>query len=306
LRSLYKRDWKHYCYGVFENVPKESMKKSVLLVLVVPSLVASSGCFKHRETPHRPVVARSLSEAAAQKEAVERLNLTGLEIGDLSKDVAAMPKLKELWLRDAKNVGSLAALRSCKALRTLDLSSAHLSTVPEDVCAAVGLEQLYLVDNGISSLPPALGDLAALQYLNLDRNQLTALPAEMGKLGELRWLRLNENKLAELPADLAKLVKLQRIYLRQNNFELVPECLKGLPLMEDISLSGNRIKEIPAWMTEIPKLRRLDFDGCAITKLPQDLSGWQHLQVLSLVRCPLDEAEKVRIRSALPEVHVAF
>jgi hypothetical protein len=50
----------------------------------------------------------------------------------------------------------------------------------------------------------------------------------------------------------------------------------------------------------------LDLDGCPVTKLPEDLSGWASLQVLSLVRCPIDDAEKARVRAALPKVHVAF
>jgi hypothetical protein len=36
------------------------------------------------------------------------------------------------------------------------------------------------------------------------------------------------------------------------------------------------------------------------------LEGWKKLQVLSLVRCPVPDEEKARIRAALPKVHVAF
>jgi hypothetical protein len=43
-----------------------------------------------------------------------------------------------------------------------------------------------------------------------------------------------------------------------------------------------------------------------VSKLPDDLSGWTSLQVLSLVRCPIDDTEKARVRAALPKVHVAF
>jgi Leucine-rich repeat (LRR) protein len=86
----------------------------------------------------------------------------------------------------------------------------------------------------------------------------------------------------------------------------VPDCLKGLPALEDLSLSGNKITDVPAWVTEWPKLRNVDFDNNPISKLPERLDGWASLQVLSLVRCPLDETEKARIRQALPKVHIAF
>jgi hypothetical protein len=59
-------------------------------------------------------------------------------------------------------------------------------------------------------------------------------------------------------------------------------------------------------MTQLPKLRQVDLNGCPVSKLPDDLSGWTSLQVLSLVRCPIDDTEKARIRAALPKIHVAF
>ena len=59
-------------------------------------------------------------------------------------------------------------------------------------------------------------------------------------------------------------------------------------------------------MTELPKLRQVEFDGCPLTQLPDKLDGWKKLQVLSLVRCQFPDAEKARIRAALPKVHVAF
>ena len=95
------------------------MKKSLSAGFAVVCLLAVTGCFKHREGPHRPVTARSVAEAVAQKEAVERLNLSGSSVGALSQELASMPKLTELWLRDGRDVTSLAVLPALKALRTL-------------------------------------------------------------------------------------------------------------------------------------------------------------------------------------------
>ena len=281
------------------------MKKSLVFCSILGVLMCS-GCFKHREAPHRPVTATSVADAVAKKDTVERLNLSGQAIGALPQELAAMPKLSILLLRNGSGVTSLAVLPSLKALKTLDLSAVKVTDVPAEVFASAGLEQLYLAENGMATLAPAIGGLKGLTYLNLDRNQLTALPAALGDLAGLRWLRLNENKLTALPPELSKLTNLQNLYLRQNKLTAVPECLKGLASLEDVSLSGNQITEVPQWMAELPKLRQLDFDGCPIAKLPEKLDGWKKLHVLSLVHCSIAGTEKARLRAALPDTHIAF
>ena len=281
--------------------------KTICCSLTLALLFAASGCFENRKAPHRPVTARSMAEAAGKKAGLERLVLAGQTLDALPQELAAMPKLALLDLRGAQGLQSFAVLPELRALRRLDLAATGLTAVPQEIFKLAWLEHLYLADNTITSLPPAVAGMSALTYLNLDNNRLSAIPAETGRLGALRWLRLNGNLLESLPPELSALSNLQRVYLRQNKLASVPECLKALPLLEDISLSDNPLTAIPDWMTGLPKLRQLDLDGCEkVTKMPADLSGWQKLQVLSLVRCKLPPDEKERVRKALPKVYVAF
>ncbi len=58
---------------------------------------------------------------------------------------------------------------------------------------------LDLSGEGLTILPPDIGDLTALTTLDLGGNQLTALPPEIGDLTNLTYLDLRNNQLTALP-----------------------------------------------------------------------------------------------------------
>ncbi len=64
-----------------------------------------------------------------------------------------------------------------------------------------------LVSEGLTALPPEIGQLTALTVLDLFNNQLTALPPEIRKLTKLRALYLHGNDaLGVLPEVLGKTI----------------------------------------------------------------------------------------------------
>ncbi len=274
-----------------------------LFVLLCPLIF--SGCFRHREAPHRPVSADSVRTALALKDSVERVVLTDVEIGDLPAELAGMPELTTLLLRGAA-VGDMGVLPSIAGLRTLDISATSNGMLPSAVTACNGLKRLYCADNEMKQLSADIGRLTQLEYLNLDRNELAVLPEEIGACVGMRWLRLNSNKLEVLPDGIAAMSQLQRIYLKNNRFNAVPEVLRNLTLLEDIDLSGNPVTELPGWLFELPRLRQLNLDNCRIAALPPDLKVPEGLQVLSLTRCTLSSEDKKRLRKLFSGVHIAF
>ena len=56
------------------------------------------------------------------------------------------------------------------------------------------LEVLDLSLNGLSALPPTIGQCTALVELLLCHNQLTCIPGEAGQLSNLRTLDLGRNR----------------------------------------------------------------------------------------------------------------
>ncbi len=268
------------------------------------ALVPLAGCFEHSEAPERHVTAQGMTNALAQKATVHTVILCGERIDELSPQLAEMPELRELHLRDAWNFTSFAVLSKLK-LTLLDLSGTDLQAFVPEIANISTLEKLYLADNNITTLPDSIANLKNLTYLNLDRCALTAMPNEMP--ATLKWIRLNNNKLTALPANWNTLNP-QRIYLTGNALKQIPDCMKTWTNLTDLKIDGNPIDTFPAWLADLPKLRNLHLDNTRIAKLPDDLTPFKSLAWLSLRHCPLPDEEKTRIRQAFSDyrTHIAF
>ena len=149
--------------------------KWMISIFLTGLLVFSSGCFKHAETPYRPITATSMADAIEKRDTVACVNLAGQSLTRLPAELATMPRLSMLWLRGAQGLSSLSGLAELQTLKRLDLSATALSNAPMEVFKLPALEHLYLTDNGMQTLPAAVSGLSSLTYLNLDRNHLTTL-----------------------------------------------------------------------------------------------------------------------------------
>lgn len=182
------------------------LRLSLILVLAL----ASAGCFPQK-APHRPVTAHSLE--ADNPGAVEFLDLHDSAGTVLPDTLPAFKSLTQLSLRNTGLAAAPAGLASLPLLTWLDLGENKLAAFP-DPALIPNVDTLYLADNALTELPPAIGQLGKLTYLNLDRNQLTRLPDEIGNLAALKYLRLNGNKLEALPESIGKLKNLKRLYIK--------------------------------------------------------------------------------------------
>ncbi len=106
--------------------------KSFLSVFGVLSAAVLSGCFSHREAPVRPVTARSLEEATSRREDVQKLVLNGSTLQAIPADLASMPRLETLHIRDTKVV-DFSGLASLGGLVELDLSGIKLPKAPDEL-----------------------------------------------------------------------------------------------------------------------------------------------------------------------------
>ena len=73
------------------------------------------------------------------------------------------------------------------------------------------MQELYLFNNQLQSLPAEIGNLINLITLNLWSNQLQSLPAEISNLINLLTLNLNYNQLQSLPAEILKIKNILQI-----------------------------------------------------------------------------------------------
>lgn len=122
----------------------------------------------------------------------------------------------------------------------------HLAEVPlkhlDKLAALTALQELWLNDDGLTSVPPLTG-LVALQRLDLSRNQLRAADGIAG-LPALQRLRLANNSLTSV-AGLRELPALTELELADNELtDLAP--LAALPALTTLDVSNNPLKALPS------------------------------------------------------------
>ena len=129
------------------------------------------------------------------------------------------PAVTSLNLSD-NNLSSLSArfIRSCFALKKLDLSGNHLKELPDGFGfeSLHGLNHLNLEGNQLKKLPGSFCNLR-LKTLSLRSNFLTVLPSQFGNLENLHDLDLSNNAgLKTLPESFGQLRNLVKLNLTNN------------------------------------------------------------------------------------------
>ncbi|GAO50283.1 hypothetical protein G7K_4413-t1 [Saitoella complicata NRRL Y-17804] len=118
----------------------------------------------------------------------------------------------EEHLSPAEKVSARIAAAIEEGNDKVDLSNLGLETLPDSISDIQNLVpgnwvpvKLFLNENYLRELPPALCDCTNLSTLILSKNELTRLPAKIGRLTRLRELILRGNNLTCLPATLLDL-----------------------------------------------------------------------------------------------------
>lgn len=114
----------------------------------------------------------------------------------------------------------LESLSSLKALKTLDISCAIITMLPESLGQLTSLTTLDLSRcDALTGLPESLGQLAALTTMNVSYcRTLTGLPASVGQLTSLKTLDIDCCiSLTELPVSLGFLEDLSVISIKGCN-----------------------------------------------------------------------------------------
>jgi len=89
-----------------------------------------------------------------------------------------------------------------------------------NIPAIVGLEKLeeiWLMDNSITTFPTGLEQLPTLKILNLDRNSISGIPESVGQLTTLTKLGLADNGFIGLPESIVNLTSLEGLGLNGND-----------------------------------------------------------------------------------------
>jgi Leucine-rich repeat (LRR) protein len=140
------------------------------------------------------------------------------------------------------------ALRQPTLVKRLDLSGQALERFPAEVLLFPNLEELRLGRDGISELPPGIGQLKRLRLLDLSGNPIVTLPLEFTQLIALEELYLNDDPSLDLEGDLKLLSQLPRLrilHLDGDGIERLPGCIIELRRLEELYLTNNALQTFP-------------------------------------------------------------
>jgi Leucine-rich repeat (LRR) protein len=85
--------------------------------------------------------------------------------------------------------------------------------LPAEIWTLTGLENLYVYENGLESIPAGIGNLTNLVEFDASYNYLDSLPEEIRTLTGLESLYVYGDRLESIPAEIGNLVNLTELDL---------------------------------------------------------------------------------------------
>uniref|UniRef100_A0A7S3MK82 Uncharacterized protein n=1 Tax=Spumella elongata TaxID=89044 RepID=A0A7S3MK82_9STRA len=172
----------------------------------------------------------------------------------------------------------------------------RLSVIPREVLKLTELSELWLTNNNITVIPPALGELQQLLVLNLSYNKIDTLPAEVCQLVNLRKLYVRGNLLASLPNVMGQMNSLLHLDCAYNKFTTFPEVVTTMPRLVHLDFAFNRIPSLPATLELLQCLVYLNLCDNVVTKPQNVLLRMPWLEVLG---CPISAESRGAIPYAI-------
>ncbi|XP_059157826.1 malignant fibrous histiocytoma-amplified sequence 1 homolog isoform X2 [Physella acuta] len=228
----------------------------------------------------------SLPPELAYCQDLEEIYLWGNTIETLPETLPEMPRLRVLALNyrsfcsvvDTPYMENLLRKGQIKsehipsvvfelpAIQILDLESTKLNTLPE--ISNTQLQEFYLSNNFLQTIPPGIFKLRQLRLLDLSHNLLTELTDSIGDLVGLKVLRLANNSLEVIPATLGNLSLLEELNLAKNRIKVLPREIKDLKALKILILETNRLEVLPEEVCGLTQLHTLDLTSNEIRSLP--------------------------------------
>lgn len=148
------------------------------------------------------------------------------------------------------------------AFPILHWSYRDLHEFPKEVLEAGNhIEEIYLKENFIESLPMWLFNLTHLKFINIQGNRISEIPSQIGCLFNLEFLDFSKNRLKVIPLTIFKLKRLKSLNLSENQIECLPADVGNLAELEVIDMSKNLLTNVPTALANCKSLLEVNFSG---------------------------------------------
>jgi Leucine-rich repeat (LRR) protein len=240
---------------------------------------------------------------ATKNDSIKKLNLSGLGINKLPKNIynyrnleeldlsknefktfklnpRKFPKLKRIILAENLLSAKTVKIRRNSSLEMLSLSDNDFSAFPKRIEKSTALKDIHLANNYISITDKVkFQKLRSLELLNFYNNQIGKLSESIGYLENLQVLDLYHNDLKFLPKSISKLQNLQTLAVSNNQLWEFPESFASLANLKTLYAHHNKLSNIQY----IPAhLLHLDLGFNLLEEIPLTLQKAQQLEHLDL------------------------
>lgn len=230
-----------------------------------------------------------LPVAVCQMRYLQGMSILHCQLRQLPDNIAALKKMKHLFLIKNRLSELPNSLTSLKFLQYLDISDNNINLLPIDFEHLIQLTDLYMDNNTFSVLPAAVTLLPKLIRFSIAGNQLTTLPEVLHNWKKLTRLNLSKNKLSELPPAFEAMTRLEWLDLSENGFRFVPQPILKLPKMELLFLRGCQLADLPEEFSNLKTLQVLDISNNPFYggKIPNVIFKLTALEELIISDCGL-------------------
>ncbi|OQR86273.1 hypothetical protein ACHHYP_10798 [Achlya hypogyna] len=261
---------------------------------------------------------KALPQQLFELDKLLELRLTGHDLGRVPPEVALLPQLRLLTLRQNRiAVMDAACVASACAWEELDLENNELSALPESLGLATRLRVLRAGCNRLEALPTTLGTLSQLHTCLVPHNHLTVVPDTVAHLAALQVLDVSNNRIASLSSfDFAACVSLFEFKANRNLLTTLPATIARSNI-RDLALyvgaeaaalsslrSGNLFDIFPVAACGMQHIRRLWMQSNRLLELPIEFGELRTLEMVEFEGNPLRSPPPSILAQGIVDVHV--
>ncbi len=158
-----------------------------------------------------------------------------------------------------------AILNSCGIT---EVSAQQVTEVENGRVVSLDLSNKDIAKDGISTIPPEIGQLTELKKFSCGNNIITQIPDEIGNLTKLEQLILRSNRIEVLTTAIGKCESLVDLDLQHNQLDVVPGEIAYCKKLTRLWLWGNKLSMLNSAVTQISSLRELYLKDNRLTTLP--------------------------------------